>query len=105
MLRLIAAMVFIGTPVVAQDLDPPLGQLFVPCKMGLEALYQLEADGTEANPVVVAIGGAVRFYFIGLAHGRYGAADTDGYAKVYYYFIEQCSKDDTLRIEAIGSGM
>ncbi len=105
MLRVISAMVFCGSPVLAQDLDPPLGHLFAPCKMGLGALFQLEADGTEASPEVAAIGGAVRFYLIGLAHGRYGAADTDGYAKVYYHFFEQCSKDETLRIETIGSGM
>lgn len=105
MLRLIAAITFFGSQVGAQDLTPPLSHLFAPCKMALGALYQLELDGAQASPEVVAIGGAVRFYMIGLAHGRYGSADTDGYAKVYYHFFEQCSKDDTLRIEAIGGGM
>lgn len=105
MLKLIAAMTLCGTQVGAQDLDPPLGHLFAPCKMGLGALYQLEADGAQASPEVRSIGGAVRFYMIGLAHGRYGATDPDGFAKVYYYFFEQCDKDNALRIEAIGSGM
>lgn len=107
MLRLIAAMVFVfsGTLLVAQDLDPQMGHLFAPCKVGLGALYKLETDRGEADPIVAAVGGAIRFYLIGLAHGRYGAADTDGYAKVYYYFLDQCSKDETLRIEAIGAGM
>lgn len=82
-----------------------MGHLFAPCKIGLGALYGLEADGAQASHEVLAIGGAVRFYMIGLAHGRYGADDPDGYAKVYYHFFEQCNNDETLRIIAIGSGM
>lgn len=75
MLRLIAGVVLCGTQVGAQDLDPPMGHLFAPCKIGLGALYGLEADGAQASHEVLAIGGAVRFYMIGLAHGRYGADD------------------------------
>lgn len=97
-----AAIALCGTEVNGQDLDPPLGNLFAPCQMGLGALYQLEDEGSEASLEVSILCGAVRMYLIGLAHGKYGGADPDGYAKVYYHFIDECSKDSSLRIEAIG---
>ena len=105
MKKLIVAMAIWAAPATAQDLSPPLGNLFAPCRVGLGALYQLEIEGDQASLITMAIGSAIRYYLVGLAHGRYGAADVDGYAKVYYHFLAKCDEDDTLRIVEIGSGM
>lgn len=105
MLRLMVAFMAFGSQAGAEVLDPPLGHLFVQCDTGLIAVHRFLDGASEMDPLMYDVGSSVRYYLIGLAHGTYGAADPDGYAKLFTYFVEKCREDKTLRIEAIGRGM